>query len=87
MPVLDGALTADGSGARTEDRVMYGENITSRSLTTSHTGSPPTQIFKDRLVKDMERGMKSLSKPARNEIVELDVTLIHEAARAIQPAT
>lgn len=61
------------------DRLMHGEDVASRSADDiTHWIAAYTEllVFKDRLLSDMERGMKSLSKPARNEIVELDVTLI-----------
>jgi hypothetical protein len=58
---------------------MFGENISSKSTDdiTHWIGAYSELLaFKDRLLIDMERGMKSLSQPAEHEIRELDVTLI-----------
>ena len=61
------------------DRLMHGENPSSRSVDDiRHWISAYTELltFKDGLLRDMERGMKALSRPASSEIQELDVTLI-----------
>ena len=71
----DGASPPANAG----DRLMHGENPTSRSVDDiKHWIGAYTELltFKDGLLRDMERGMKELSKPANSEIQELDVSLI-----------
>jgi len=58
---------------------MHGEDVQSRSpeeIAHWITAYQELLGFKDRLLNDMNEGMKSLSKPASAEIQELDVSLI-----------
>ncbi len=61
------------------DRLMYGEDPTTLALEdTVHWIKAYTELleFKDRLLLDMESGIKSLSAPAGREIRDLDLALI-----------
>ncbi len=61
------------------DRLMYGEDPTTLALEdTVHWIKAYTELleFKDRLLLDMESGIKTLSAPAGREIRDLDLTLI-----------
>ncbi len=61
------------------DRLMYGEDPKTQAIEdTVHWIKAYTELleFKDRLLLDMESGIKSLSEPSSREIRELDLTLI-----------
>jgi hypothetical protein len=82
MPDFDrrnGHRESAAARATNVDRLMYGED--------PETSSPEQADgwikaynelldFKDRLLMDIESGIKSLSEPAGREIRDLDVTLI-----------
>jgi hypothetical protein len=75
----NGAHPATAREANSPDRLMHGENSASQSpddIAHWITAYSELLAFKDKLLVDMRHGMESLSKPASNEIQELDVTLI-----------
>jgi hypothetical protein len=82
MPNLDGH---DGDvfkvsiHATNPDRLMHGEDPATRSAEQAvYWIRAYTELleFKDRLLLDMESGIKTLSLPAGQEIRDLDVSLV-----------
>lgn len=82
MPDLDrrnGHKASVAANATNVDRLMFGEDpeTTSSEQAESWIKAYHELLeFKDRLLLDMESGIKSLSEPGGREIRDLDVTLI-----------
>jgi len=82
MPDLDsknGKSVELAVRATNPDRLMYGEDPKTHSVEDAgHWIKAYTELleFKDRLLMDMESGIKTLSAPAGREIRDLDLTLI-----------
>jgi hypothetical protein len=75
----DGDTLEPSSQATNPVRLMSGEDPKTLSLErTDHWIGAYTELlaFKDKLLYDMESGIKDLSQPAGREIRELDVTMV-----------